>query len=74
MVITGATSGIGEAVALMYVKGGAKVVTAGRNAEKGKVLVEKIIDMGGEGIFVPCDLRKKEDVAELNEAAYKAYN
>lgn len=73
-VITGATSGIGEAVALMYVKEGAKVVTAGRNAEKGTVLVEKIKEMGGEGIFVPCDLRKKEDVAALKEAAYKAYD
>jgi NADP-dependent 3-hydroxy acid dehydrogenase YdfG len=41
-VITGATSGIGEAVALMYVKEGAKVVLVGRNADKGKQLVEEI--------------------------------
>ena len=63
-VITGATSGIGEAVALMYVKEGAKVVMAGRNQAKGDELVNRIREAGGEGIFVACDLRKKEDVAE----------
>ena len=55
-VITGATSGIGEAVALMYVKEGAKVVAVGRNQEKGKALIDKIAELGGEAIFVACDL------------------
>ena len=59
-VITGATSGIGEAVALMYAKEGAKLVTVGRNKDKGKELTDKIAAMGGESIFVGCDLRKKE--------------
>ena len=73
-VITGATSGIGEAVALMYVKEGAKVVMAGRNQAKGDELVNRIREAGGEGIFVACDLRKKEDVQRLKEEAYKAFD
>ena len=39
-VVTGATSGIGEAVATMYAKEGAKVVTVGRNETKGKTWME----------------------------------
>ena len=73
-VVTGATSGIGEAVALMYVKEGAKVVAAGRNQEKGDALVAKIKEMGGEGIFVSCDLRKKESIEELKNAAYAKFD
>ncbi len=72
-VVTGATSGIGEAVALMYVKEGAKVVTVGRNEEKGKVLTDKIAAMGGESIFVSCDLRKKESIETLKKAAYDRF-
>lgn len=68
-VITGATSGIGEAVALMYVKEGAKVILVGRNEEKGSKLVSDIEAMGGEGTFVRCDLRNYEDILKLKEAA-----
>jgi len=73
-VITGATSGIGEAVALMYVKEGAKVVTTGRNEERGNALLEKIQAMGGEGIFVRADLRNKESIEQLKNAAYQAFH
>lgn len=73
-VITGATSGIGEAVALMYVKEGAKVVAAGRNQAKGDSLIERIKEMGGDGIFVSCDLRKKESIEKLKDAAYEKYD
>ena len=55
-VVTGATSGIGEAVARMYVKEGAKVVCIGRNKEKGAALVQELEAAGGEAIFVPADL------------------
>lgn len=72
-VITGATSGIGEAVALMYVKEGAKVVAVGRNQEKGKVLIDKIAELGGEAIFVACDLRKKESIEELKNKSYEKF-
>lgn len=68
-VVTGATSGIGEAVALMYAKEGADIVAVGRNEKKGQEVVDKITAMGREAIFVRCDLRKKEDICALKKAA-----
>lgn len=72
-VITGATSGIGQAVALMYVKEGAQIVAVGRNQEKGTQLIDEIRGMGGKGIFVQADLRKKESIEAVKEAAYQEY-
>ena len=68
-VITGATSGLGEASAIMFAKEGAKVVCTGRNQEKGDALVAKITEAGGEAYFIAGDMRKKEDVARLHDFA-----
>jgi NAD(P)-dependent dehydrogenase (short-subunit alcohol dehydrogenase family) len=72
-VVTGATSGIGEGVAYMYAKEGAKVVAVGRNEEKGAEVVKKIKETGGEAIFVKCDLRKIDEIKKIKEAALKEY-
>lgn len=72
-VVTGATSGIGEAVAVMYAKEGASVVVVGRNEAKGSEVVEKIRSDGGDAIFVRCDVTKKEDIENLKKAAYDKY-
>ena len=72
-VVTGATSGIGEATALMYVKEGAKVVLVGRNEEKGAALLKQIEEMGGDAIFVKTNVRVKEDIIKMKEAAYAKY-
>lgn len=66
-VVTGATSGIGRATALMFAKEGARVVATGRNQEKGAALVKDIRDAGYEADFIACDLRRKEDVEALYE-------
>jgi NAD(P)-dependent dehydrogenase (short-subunit alcohol dehydrogenase family) len=72
-VVTGATSGIGEAVAIMYAKEGAKVVAVGRNESKGTELVNKIAGNGGEAIFVKCDLRNIEDIPVIKDEAMKRF-
>ena len=72
-VVTGATSGIGEAVAVMYAADGASVVLVGRNAEKGEATAAKIRENGGEAVFVRCDVTKKEDIENLKNAAYEKY-
>ena len=51
-VVTGASSGIGEACAVGFVEKGAKVVLAARRAERLAALVEKIEAMGGEALAV----------------------
>lgn len=68
-VVTGATSGIGEATAVMFAEEGAKIVCTGRNKEKGDALVTKIKEAGGEGYFIACDMRNKDDVARLHNFA-----
>lgn len=61
VLITGGTSGIGEATALLFAKEGAKVAITGRNSERGNKIVEKVKSDGGESIFVKTDVSVAED-------------
>jgi len=64
-VVTGASSGIGEACALGYAAAGAKVVMAARRAERLDALVAKIEAEGGEALGVVTDVTSEEAVANL---------
>ena len=63
-IVTGASSGIGEAVATRLAAMGAKVTVTGRRQEGLDVLVEKIRSAGGEAIAVRGDVRDEEHAAE----------
>lgn len=65
VVITGATSGIGEATARVFAKEGANLVLIGRNREKGKELVLKIESMNGNAEFYCCDVSDESSVKEM---------
>jgi len=54
-IITGATSGIGKATALLFADEGADVVITGRRAELGARVEAEIRQRGARGIFVPAD-------------------
>ena len=56
VVVTGGTSGIGEATALKMAEAGAKVVIVARDAEKAKETLAKIKAAGGSAKFYSCDL------------------
>jgi len=64
-IITGGTSGIGQATAKLFAKEGSKVVIAGRDDKRGKNLAEEIICEGGEALFIKTDVSKSEDVQNL---------
>ncbi len=64
-IITGGTSGIGEATAEAFAKEGAKVVVTGRRHDKGNEVAQKINGNGGEAIFVSTDIQKAEDVRSM---------
>jgi NAD(P)-dependent dehydrogenase (short-subunit alcohol dehydrogenase family) len=72
-IVTGATSGIGEAIAYRFTEEGAKVVLSGRREAMGKRNMQKIRDAGGKAIFVRTDVTNKEDVAHMVKTAMTTY-
>ncbi|MDH3510874.1 MAG: SDR family NAD(P)-dependent oxidoreductase, partial [Gammaproteobacteria bacterium] len=54
-IVTGATSGIGWATAVVMAEAGAKVVAAGRRTDRGEALLEAIGSKDGAAIFVRTD-------------------
>ena len=59
--ITGGTSGIGEAAAMLFAREGAKVTITGRHQERGRGIANKIERDGGKAIFICSDVRKAEE-------------
>lgn len=73
IVITGASSGIGEATARKLADAGAKIVLGARRTEKLKTLVAEIRNDGGKADYQKTDVTKKEDVQALINLAFKKY-
>src|SRR6516164_1600015 len=67
--ITGATSGIGRAVADKLAQSGVHVVVVGRNAERGEKTIAEIRVAGGKADFISSDLR---DAASARALARRA--
>ena len=59
--ITGGTSGIGEATALLFAREGARIAITGRNETRGHAVTEKILAGGGQAIFLRTDVRKANE-------------
>ena len=63
--VTGATSGIGRAVAIKLARDGFYVIAHGRGAARGRATVEEIESNGGHGRFISADLSAPADVERL---------
>lgn len=63
--VTGASSGIGRAIALIWAREGAKVVVSDINTQAGEETAELVRAQGGDAIFVASDVGKPEDCEAL---------
>lgn len=73
VVITGASSGIGEAAALLLAERGAKVVLGARGADRLAALAARIVNNGGEAVYASTDVRQREDLNRLVALACERY-
>jgi len=64
-IVTGAGSGIGRAIALIFAKEGAKVVVADWVEKGGQETVELVKQTGGEAVFVKTDVSQTSDIEKM---------
>ena len=73
VIVTGASSGIGEALAREFARGGAITVLAARRVERLQRLQAEIEDMGGEALAVPTDLTQLDQIKHLVKSTVSTY-
>ncbi|KAJ6468181.1 NAD(P)-binding protein [Mycena vulgaris] len=69
VVLTGGANGIGRETAILFARYGAKVVIGDVNEEAANKVVKEIRELGGDAIYVQCDVLKWEDQIALFESA-----
>lgn len=72
-VITGGTSGIGEACVELFAKAGSKVAFTGRNIKHGQEIEKKLKDQGLIVKFFPMDISNDEEIKNTHEKIVKCY-
>lgn len=65
MVITGAASGMGAAIAKLAAQSGAKVFLSDLDVERASELVDNLRSEGGEAWFARCDMAQQEDIEAM---------
>lgn len=71
--ITGGTSGIGRATAVLFAEEGASVAITGRNRERGREVVAELEQRGFRCLFVPADVRVAQDCERAVEETVAAF-
>jgi NAD(P)-dependent dehydrogenase (short-subunit alcohol dehydrogenase family) len=71
--VTGGTSGIGRATAVLFAEAGVKVVVAGRREPEGKETIQLVRAAGSDGLFVKADVSKASEVDILIQKAVERF-
>ena len=74
VLVTGASSGIGEATALLLAERGAKVVLGARRTDKLEALVARIVAAGGEASSLALDVTRREQLARAVDFAFRRHS
>jgi NADP-dependent 3-hydroxy acid dehydrogenase YdfG len=72
--ITGASSGIGEATALLLASRGAKLALGARRLDRLESLASRIVASGGEAVLLRTDVRRRDDLAALVNLALERFD
>ncbi|MCL6574271.1 MAG: SDR family oxidoreductase [Bacillus sp. (in: Bacteria)] len=72
-VVTGAASGMGKAIAILFASEGAKVVVSDINLEAANVTVDEIVTNGGVSMAVVANVTKEEDIQNLIDSTVNTY-
>lgn len=72
-IVTGASRGIGEAIARLYGANGMKVVCAARSKEQGETVANEICNKGGNAIFIQTDCSDVSQVKSLIDGAVEHF-
>jgi NAD(P)-dependent dehydrogenase (short-subunit alcohol dehydrogenase family) len=73
VLVTGAGTGLGKAIAVEFARLGASVVVASRSQEHLDAGVAAVSDVGGRALAVTCDIRDPEQIAAAFDAAEDAF-
>jgi L-rhamnose 1-dehydrogenase len=64
-IVTGATRGIGRAIAVRFAQEGARIAVVGRDGDMGRETVRLVAKAGGQAIFAPTDVSDSAQVQAL---------
>ena len=73
VIVTGASSGIGEACAEIFASHGCSIVMAARNLEKLNIIAVRLRNKGANVLTVACDVSKEDDCRRLIDETIKTF-